>query len=496
VSAQNRSFELWADSFHEGDWACRNLGSHLETKGYKATVKFKQGFIPEYSFSKDGSAITLTVFGSYKSWSLLPAVIKDALEWGKPDFMLYDPVAKKILFAVEETAAVPTGNQALQRCERMYGALRVKIPFWYLISEFGQHVDGGVRRDSIWPTIMALKLTRHFQTPCVVLHYSDVDNPEDYGSGSGLAALFSCMAEMLCNCHTGEALLTGLEKHLLSHYQAMFAFIKAQWPNLVDFLPGEELLESSAVAKGMAECAAGGKQKKDSAFSNFLVWPKFSDLPKKAARSQHSKGLIKHDALCELFEKDLDAHKAYSLSNNTGSRPQPRESVAKWITQQIKLFGRGLVLEPSAEYNVKLSDFPESESGLLHVTTAKNIVYLYDHWRDVEAAIVKAYPRLKGRIHGLDADFGTLVYVSNSIKPGRIFGDPYTGQIAAYSTVFGKIDPQPRYVLAYFPHQAYSQAIVGEGDQSNKGLTLMSELTDVLLFAGGVAVKLSSREVL
>ncbi len=33
---------------------------------------------------------------------------------------LYYPEKDKICFAVEETAAVPTGNQALQRCERLY----------------------------------------------------------------------------------------------------------------------------------------------------------------------------------------------------------------------------------------------------------------------------------------------------------------------------------------------------------------------------------------
>lgn len=90
----------------------------------------------------------------------------------------------------------------------------------------------------------------------------------------------------------------------------------------------------------------------------------------------------------------------------------------------------------------------------------------------------------------------TLVYISNSLKPGRIFGDPFTGQIAAFATIFGKLDPEPRYVLAYFPHQAYTQAITGEQDKSNKGLTLMRELTDMLLFGGGVAVILQSNAVL
>ena len=63
--------------------------------------------------------------------------------------MAYDANSREILFAVEETAATPTGNQAMQRCERQYGSARFRIPYWYLISEYGLHRDGGVRRDSI-----------------------------------------------------------------------------------------------------------------------------------------------------------------------------------------------------------------------------------------------------------------------------------------------------------------------------------------------------------
>ena len=63
--------------------------------------------------------------------------------------MAYDANSREILFAVEETAATPTGNQAMQRCERQYGSARFRIPHWYLISEYGLHRDGGVRRDSI-----------------------------------------------------------------------------------------------------------------------------------------------------------------------------------------------------------------------------------------------------------------------------------------------------------------------------------------------------------
>ncbi len=134
--------EIWADSFHEGDWCCSFLSQIASSKGYTITKDYVRGLQPHYVFSSKDNEIELLVFGSYKSWSPLPAKIKELIEWGKPDFIAYSATNKKILFAVEETAATPTGNQAMQRCERQYGSARLRIPYWYLISEFGVHKDG------------------------------------------------------------------------------------------------------------------------------------------------------------------------------------------------------------------------------------------------------------------------------------------------------------------------------------------------------------------
>lgn len=491
-----KHLELWADSFHEGDWAVRHVASILAGQGVRASVTLLKGFIPEYVFRGSGTDVCVTVFGSYRSWNPLPQAIADVLEWGKPDLILYDPTSKRILFSVEETAAVPTGNQALQRCERMYGALRVSVPFWYLITEFGKHVDGGVRRDSIWPTVMALKLTRARKTPCVVLHYSDADNPEDYGVGKGLDALFRCLAGIVANAAKGLPPLNGMEEPLAAQFADMLEFVKAQWSELVDFMPGSDSLDAPELPRLYARTAMNHPPNDDQWPANFLIWPRFPALPKAVRANQKGRTLIKKDALCALLENDITEKRTYGLSNKTGSRPQPGESIAAWIAQQKKLFSKGVVLEPRAEYTVAASDFPESKSGLFHVTTAKNIVYLYDRWSDVQKAIETAFPRLAGKLAGMDRSRPALVYVSNSLKPGRIFGDPFTGQIAAFATIFGRFDPEPRYVIAYFPHQAYTQAVVGEEDRSNKGLTLMRELTDLLLFGGGVAVSLQTNEVL
>ena len=131
------------------------------------------------------------------------------------------------------------------------------------------------------------------------------------------------------------------------------------------------------------------------------------------------------------------------------------------------------------------------------MTTSKNIVYLYDRWEDLRHAIETAYPRLRGKLTGIPDDKPAFMYVSNSLKPGRLFGDPFTGQLSAYSTCFGKFDTRDRAVIVYFPHQVHTQAFGKNGRLAqNKGITLYKELTDYLLFNAGVAVSLKRGEVL
>jgi len=484
--------EIWADSFHEGEWCCNQLGTIVCQNGGTHQVVYKNGFIPVHTIQTPDFNLVLTVYGSYKSWSPIPKEISALLSWGKPDFIAYDAKAKKILFAVEETAAVPTGNQALQRCERIFGSARKKIPFWYLLSEFGQHKDGGIRRDSIWPTIMALKLTYVNKTPCVVLHYSDSENPENYTAGNGLKSLFTSLFKIISNYVTGKSILHDMSSSLKDQYQSMLEFVHSQWQEIIDFLPGEEnlLSDSSKIAQLYADAAEG---KPTVLPENFLVWPKVIELPEQVAEKLKEKELIKDDILCRLLERDVGQGKGYCLSDNAGSKPQTKASIISWVKEQKELFYAAPALTPPAKFDIDISDFPVTKNGNYHVTTSKNIVYLYDRWHDLRQTIEEAYPRLHGKLPSTRDEDSVLMYISNSITPGRIFGDPYTGQLSAFATIFGKLDHPPRMVVAYFPHQSHTQALPGK--RKNKGLTLMSELTDLLIFTGGVAISLQTGEV-
>ena len=490
--------EIWADSFHEGDWCCSFLSQIASSKGYSVTKDYIRGLQPHYVFSSENNEIELLVFGSYKSWNPLPTEIKELIEWGKPDFVAYSATNKKILFAVEETAATPTGNQAMQRCERQYGSARLHIPYWYLISEFGVHKDGGVRRDSIWPSIAALKLSILRETPCMVLHYSDIDNPEDYSSGSGVHLLFQSLFEILKNYTSGLPDLNNLSTLLKAQYEEMLDFINSQWENIIDFLPSQKLVTAPETPLVLSEIAVGNTKNKK-AIQGLLVWPLIKDVPLNVKAKWKGKELIKYDPLCAKFEEDINLGRAYYLSDNAGSgRPPSTAQIRGWIDQQKTLFARTKNLNPPAKFTMNINDFPltGNEGDRRHVTTAKNIVYLYDSWNQLYESIIAAYPRLKGHLNKLKEDHPVFVYVSNSLKPGRLFGDPFTGQLSAYSTAFGKFDSPRRMVVAYFPHQVHTQAITTRGAAVNKGMTLMTELTDYIIFNSGVAVNLSTKEVM
>ena len=489
--------EIWADSFHEGNWCCDNICKIAKTQNITYTKSIENGFIPTYTLSYKNKNLKLIVYGSYKSWSPIPDKIKELIEWGKPDFIAYDKEQNKILFAVEETAATPTGNQAMQRCERQYGSARFHIPYWYLISEYGVHIDGGIRRDSIWPTIAAIKLTIHNTTPCLVLHYSDIDNPEDYNVGTGVYSLFSSLLTILLNHINNINELTGLQTLLVNQYQEMLTFLLSQWNSIIDFLPTESQIKSNITSKYLAEISIGNKTNLNK-IKNILCWPIIKDVPSEVQSNWRAKPLLKHDDLCYLFEQDILKGHNYYLSDNAGSGKPPTKAQLKgWINEQKQLFNMSPKLNPPIKFNMSLNDFPDTgnNNGRCHLTTAKNIVYLYDSWNYLIITIKKAYPRLRNYLKNLKNDTPVFVYVSNSIKPGRLFGDPFTGQLAAFSTAFGKFHEHPRKVIAYFPHQVHTQAINNGNIANNKGITLMSELTDCIIFYGGVMVNLSKGEI-
>ncbi len=496
--------EFWADSFHEGDWACQNLIKIHKAHGGHVEFSYKHGFLPIYKFYFEKYTLIITVYGSYKSWAPLPESIADLIIWGKPDLIIYDPVKELIILAVEETAAVPTGNQALQRCERLYGSAQAKIPFWYLLAEYGLHKDGSVRRDSIWPSIMAIKLTMLLRTPSIVLHYADVENPEGYDFGTGVSVLFNAIYRILLNRINDKEVLDDMQDVIKEHYEDVLRFIDSQHEKIIDYLPGTEFINTpkkrASLAKLLANLALTEeekyKQEYTQKYADFLVWPLLREYSKHIDHELKATELLKYDPFCSELENAITGKKAYTLGSNAGSRPQKKESITQWINEQsAKFLSYKGSLNPVANFSLDINDFPKTENGNHHMTTAKNIIYLFDKFEDVKEILERVFPRLKGKLGSYDDDKPTFIYISNSMKPGRIFGDPFTGQISAYSVAFGKYDVNSRYVIAYYPHQSFTQMIDdGKKKVKNKGFFMLREMTDLIIFGGGVGVYFNKDE--
>lgn len=498
TSDTTMGFSLWADSFHEGEWACRAIGAKVEELGGIFSASYLQGFIPYFEYHLDDALIKLTVYGNYASWGPQPQTLKDLLSWGKPDLVLIREDTDEILLAVEETAATPTGNQALQRCERQFGSAKEGFPFWYLIAEYGLHSDGGIRRDSVWPTLMGLELMAATQVASIVLHYSDLENPENYSSGKGLNSLFEAMTQVLVNVTRGKPSLYGLEKVLEEQLDDMMRFIQESWSSSLYVLPDLSNMGTAELAERLCSPEQTLMVMNNTRLQNFLRWPSSRELTESQSAEQNSRPLMKSDPLAERLEEDLDMGECYGVIRGSGSKPQKAESVSLWIQKQNEKHSSWQANSniPKSDFRMTLEDFPRSPSGAHHLITAQRILYLYDKTSTAMMAVENAFPRIKKNtlFSEEDLELPSLVYISNSMKPGRIFGDPYTGQLSAYSVSFGALSGS-RKVIAYFPHQSVAQAAEYLGNPNNKGLRIMAQLTDVLLFGGGIAIRTKSLDI-
>lgn len=476
--------ELWADSFHEGTWVAQGIVSEMDSPS--CARENELGFIPRYKINGKGWKLDLVVFGGYGNWPHIPDKIAELIQWGKPDIIAYDRKTDTVLFAVEETAAVPTGNQALQRCERMHGAGMMKVPFWYLLSQYGTHVDEGIRQASPWPALMSMGITKSQHAPNLVLLYSSVEEPEDYSKGAGKQQLFAILAAIMVNFAKGRPTLSGTEKLLETQYRAMLKFIDDTIENVSDYFPGKDELTAKETPLRLAKIAAGNSSED----IPLLDWPKFARLPIYFKERQKRAKLIKHDAFLSKLEEMKDNHSVYTLSTNAGSRPQPVSDLSDWIASQINTEERAPAIRPPVGFRLKIADFPESKAGLRHVTTATNILYLCDSAKDIARLLGLVFPRLKKRLT-MDS-LPAIVYVSNSVKPGRIFGDPYTGQFSAFSWIFGGTSNARRIKIAYFPHQSRG-LLKPEIAGKNKGQTVFISLADYIIFGGGAVYDTKSK---
>jgi hypothetical protein len=239
------TIEIWADSFKEGEWFLQNLA--LKYYHGRFEVSFRYNFQPIFHFTiEEERRLLAEVYGDYASWVGIPAPIKEILRYGKPDIIVYDPATEKVVLSAEETAAVPTGNQSLQRLERVWFAAKNKIPFVYLISEYGLHKNGGVRRSSIWPVYLALKLSSQYCVPSLTLFYGSSTSPENYSVGNGLPMLTE-LSHIYILEWLGYDMREKKKQLLKTIFKDMCTFIQTQTEEIAAFLPGKDILNDELI---------------------------------------------------------------------------------------------------------------------------------------------------------------------------------------------------------------------------------------------------------
>ena len=274
----------------------------------------------------------------------------------------------------------------------------------------------------------------------------------------------------------------------------MLSFVDTQGKRMVNYIPKSDLLNESTTAKKIAELVTANKIT-DNSLLDFFNWEETIKLPKKIYDNITPGGYIKKDPVVIGLEKLVANKKGYNLSSNAGSRPQDKDKMLEWINQQKKLFNLSDVKE--LKFSLSLKDFPQSESGRYHLTTAKNVFYLFDSTLDVINSLKESFPRLKKLSIPLDKK--AFFYISNSMKPGRIFGDPFTGQLSAFTNIFTKnvLGEKTRISFAYYPHQVHTQLFDNSMDfKKNKGIIMMRELLDYAIFHGGVVINMKTGKII
>lgn len=472
----NTYLEIWADSFHEGRWVATELGSRFD--GFE--VQYERGFIPLFTLRDATTTVTIRVFGDYEAWSGIPEAVANVLTFGKSDFVLYAPDEDRVLFVGEETAAVPTGNQSTQRCERMIGMCLQDppIPFAYLLPEYGLHIDGQPRRASVWPAMLAAKLADQHDTTSLVLLYGDQTHPEDYSVGEGPGLLFDLLATYVReHARQAPALWKQRRAELLARARAtMQTFVVSQAPNMLRVLPDY--------------CSGAAS----------LDWPAASAVTNEGCFSIPR--MLREDAFLSAVYAQVGSRRAYTLIPGSGSKPQLLSSLRSYTSEHTRAIRRHHFQPDQYQgYNLDPAGFPQSPNGNFHVTSSPDITFLFDCGEAFVECFREAFPDREAAKERLESQIGNdpvFLYTSASMKKGRVFGDPYAGQFACFSKIlaYDHTNRKQRKVVAYFPLQSYAAfPNIRSGWNTSKGLRLYKELVDVVICQGGVLALLGEEDL-
>ncbi|MGY5144188.1 MAG: hypothetical protein ACW9XH_06870 [Candidatus Nitrosopumilus sp. bin_32a] len=480
-NSNNMELEIWADSFKEGEFILERI-QHI-FKGSK--ISYIHGFVPTLSIVSNKQTINFIVYGYYSSWKNIPSKISTLLDFGKPDGIIYDPKTDKIILSYEETSAVPTGNQSQQRLERVWYAAREKIPFVYLLGKYGMHKDGGIRTTSIWPSYLALNLTSQYEVPSLTLLYGSKTEPENYSIGNSISHLESLIKWFLEKHLNQDPKELELETLLKKIYHEMCKFITDQYEEISDKLPGSNLLtELSLHAYLTKKCMMSSIQLE---YTDDFKWPlafKHETYDKKS-----------FDEFVKEIELLVEQKKAWHPMRGSTIRTEEITKIKSWSITQTKhkndVEKKSKIIK---ETKIHVDDFPDHNSKKA-ISTTKKILTLIDSTEDFLNSFEKVFgKKIRKQVEPLlNIHIPTVLYVSSSIHAnGRAFkGDPFTGQLTAFSRIFsiGFNAEKERNMITYYPNQLYSQFFNKKYQKlDNKGVKSIESNVDLIITRDGLTI--------
>ena len=224
-------------------------------------------------------------------------------------------------------------------------------------------------------------------------------------------------------------------------------------------------------------------------------WP----LAKELSGESFKGTMYRRDGLIERVEKLVSERDAWTPISGATKRTWGTENIVSQISAQNAhlqhRLSSGIV---SGVGPMEIDEFPLDPKGdgdTRIIATSSTILYLIDETADFLECFYQAFP---GEVDSslskmLDQSIGTFIYISNSIEAGgRAFkGDPFTGQAAAYSRIFGwnMMGEKERNFVAYYPNQLISQFLTTSGSAPHaKGVKMLREEATLIISHDGVCL--------
>jgi hypothetical protein len=484
-------FEIWSDTFHEGEWLARLLLVSPAIQKHEVSYRFKFQPVYTYRFLRFKKNVKIIIFGDYNSWNTQPNVIGEIIKFGKPDAVVLDAKQKPLL-CVEETSAVPTGNQALQRLERCWTMAKLGIPFIYLLPEFGRHTtDKRPRSVSLWIPYVQLKLSWIYRVPSLTLFYGSKEKPEDLSIGQGIEKL-SKYLELIILSSLGCDILRDLQTYYKEVYLKMCEVISSNYNKFVKALPGLECFSQNEFLEDLTQHIIDKKVQPIEKWSTKFNWPSTEECKNIIKKKPPTHHLFKFDPFLKELENLVSLGKAWSPVQGGTRRKEKESDIEKWIKEQFAYYKKinhcfNIQFSPS----LKLDDFPKSSKEERTITTSVKQVYLIDEFNDFLIAYKKAFNK----------NFPKKVMASHLKLPICLFKidtvtsnlrlDPFTGQVVGYAITFCRDlnGNKIRNFVIYYPHQLYTQFYSTNcKPKMNKLIESLNFFTDLLITREGIII--------